>query len=418
MHRSVSLFVFIDAFGWKLLERHPFLDDVLSVRRPLDTVLGYSSTCDPTILTGLAPREHGHFAFYAYAPDRSPFGSLAWMRILPRSLTDRGRVRHHLSRVVGRALGYRGYFQLYAMPFGHLPLFEYTETRDIYQPGGINGGQPTVFDHLRGADVPFHLSDWRRPESTNLADAERALASGESSFAYVYLAAMDAILHRDGTTSESVAVKIREYDLALRRLLSAAQRGHDEVRLFVFSDHGMTDVVECHDLLRSLNSVGLRFGVDYVAVFDSTMARFWYLRDDARERIRALCQRNPFGRLLTADELEAHGCDFPGDRYGEDFFLLDPGVLLCPSHLSTKPVAGMHGYDPAHEDSVAMYASNVESPHTPRGLADLHDLMMAEAGLSPRTKAEPSAAPAPMKTAPTPTAPTAPTAPTEQGESP
>ncbi|MBI2951474.1 hypothetical protein HYY27_05230, partial [bacterium] len=60
--RKLALFVFIDAFGWEILRRRPFLDDLLKVKAPLTTVLGYSSTCDPTILTGRLPREHGHFS--------------------------------------------------------------------------------------------------------------------------------------------------------------------------------------------------------------------------------------------------------------------------------------------------------------------------------------------------------------------
>lgn len=61
--RQLSLFAFIDAFGWKILQRNSFLEDLLPKRTPLETVLGSSSTCIRTILTGLMPREHGHFSF-------------------------------------------------------------------------------------------------------------------------------------------------------------------------------------------------------------------------------------------------------------------------------------------------------------------------------------------------------------------
>ncbi len=63
---TLTLFLFVDALGWELLQKHSFLDDALPYRRPLDTVFGYSSTCDPTILTGKAPRDHGHFSFFCY----------------------------------------------------------------------------------------------------------------------------------------------------------------------------------------------------------------------------------------------------------------------------------------------------------------------------------------------------------------
>ena len=69
---KLSLFVFIDAFGWRLLQEHSFLDDLLHTKVPVETVLGYSATCVPTILTGAWPRDHGHFAFFRYDPDASP----------------------------------------------------------------------------------------------------------------------------------------------------------------------------------------------------------------------------------------------------------------------------------------------------------------------------------------------------------
>jgi hypothetical protein len=49
--KKLTLCVFIDALGWEVLQRHPFLDDILAVKAPLNTIFGYSSTCDPTILT-------------------------------------------------------------------------------------------------------------------------------------------------------------------------------------------------------------------------------------------------------------------------------------------------------------------------------------------------------------------------------
>src|SRR5947209_16258995 len=96
---KLSLFVFIDAFGWELLQRNSFLDDVLQTKAPLGTIFGYSSTCDPTILTGKLPREHGHFSFFYHNPSGSPFRICRLLRFLPAFVTRRGRVRRLMSRV-------------------------------------------------------------------------------------------------------------------------------------------------------------------------------------------------------------------------------------------------------------------------------------------------------------------------------
>jgi hypothetical protein len=374
-----GLFVFVDAFGWELLRQNSFMQDVLPFRCPLGTIFGYSSTCDPTILTGLLPREHGHFSFYRYAPEESPFKHARLLSLLPTSVTGRGRVRHHISKWYKRRLGYTGYFQLYNMPFNLLHHFDYTEKKDLYQPGGIIGGQPTIFDHLRERSIPFFLSDWRKGEKENLAAAMAAVTRKELRFAYVYLAAMDATLHQHGPDSEEGRTHIRWYDAQLRRLLEAARQCHGDVRMHVFSDHGMTAVTRCSALMGEVDRLGLCFGVDYAAVFDSTLARFWLLNDRARDLVPRLLAGVEDGHIVSDEELRRWGADFPDRRYGDLFFLMNPGILLCPGHLGITPLAGMHGYAPEDPDSVAMYAATHVPENPPARLEDLYGIMRTEA---------------------------------------
>lgn len=378
---KLSLFVFVDAFGWRLLERHGFMEDELPHRQPLRSVLGYSCTCIPTILTGRLPREHGHLSFFRHGGEHSPLAKYRFLSMLPRSLTRRGRVRRMISKVVAQVQGFTGYFQLYNVPFDRLECFDYTEKKDLYQPGGILSGHPTIFDALRSRDVAYSLSDWTRGEASNLHRLETEMVREKPRFAYLYLASMDAILHQFGTDSSHVEAKIREYERELRKILGIARQIYSEVNLFVFSDHGMTDIREECDLKSPIEDLGLEFGRDYVAMYDSTMARFWFMHDEARAGVHEVLAAEPRGRVLERSELTRYGCDFANDEYGETFFLLDPGVLLCPSYMSEQPCAGMHGFDPDHEDTHAMLASSVEPGTRPRGLEDLFDLMLEEVGL-------------------------------------
>jgi hypothetical protein len=375
----LGLFVFVDAFGWEILRRNTFMQDELPFRSPLGTIFGYSCTCDPTILTGVLPREHGHFSFYRYAPESSPFGRARLFSLLPASITGRGRVRHHISKWYKRRLGYTGYFQLYSMPFNLLPFFDYTEKKDLYQPGGINGGQPTIFDHLRQKGVPFFLSDWRKGERENLAAAMTAVQGKDLRFAYIYLAGMDAVLHQYGPESDEGRAHIRWYDSQLRSLLQAARQSHGDVRMHVFSDHGMTAITRCSALMQVVEGLGLKFGLDYAAVFDSTFARFWLLNDRARDLIPRTLAEVEDGHVVSDEELRCWGADFPDHRYGDLIYLLNPGVLLCPGHLGLKPLAGMHGYAPDDPDSVAMYATSHKPERQPKRLEDLYGIMRAEA---------------------------------------
>lgn len=374
--RELSLFVFIDAFGWEVFKQHPaFLEGELQITTPLNTIQGYSCTCDPTIISGKLPSEHGHLSFFSYSPEKSPF---AWCRIfslLPSFLTIRGRVRRYISKFVQRVHGYTGYFQLYNVPFNYLHLFDYSEKRDIYQPGGLNSGVPTIFDHWRENKTPFSLSDWRRPEIENLQRATDDIRRGEIRAAYVYLASLDGVMHTLGTQHQNVDEKIRWYDQQLRELLKVGRANYDSVRLHIFSDHGMTNVHTDYDLIGKLNAAGLKFNRDYAAMFDSTMARFWFLREGVESTIRQTLSKDTMGRFLSEDEEKSEGIYFADRRYGEAMFLLDPGVLMVPSFMGNTHIAGMHGYSPKDKDSVAFFGStaNLESP--PERLDDLYRLM-------------------------------------------
>ncbi|MDP6445906.1 MAG: alkaline phosphatase family protein [Pirellulaceae bacterium] len=376
--KQLALFTFVDAFGWRIFQEHSFLADRLRTAQPLETILGYSCACDPTIITGQLPNVHGHFSFFCYDPDNSPFGTCRWLSLLPQTITKRGRVRRQISKLVQRMNGYTGYFQIYNVPFNRLPEFDYSEKRDIYQPGGLNNGTPTIFDYLRRNNVPFQLSDWRRNEQHNIADMRAQIRQGDIRYGYLYLAELDGVMHADGTQSPRVGEKIAWYDNQFRQLLDEAEEHYDEVRLYVFSDHGMADVTRNCDLVSEIDELGLVFGRDYAAMYDSTMGRFWFLNDSAEGRIRARLRELDYGRILTDDELSQWGADFADRRYGDAMFLLNPGALITPSFMNHTHVPGMHGYDPSHEDSVALFASTAAVDKPPQRLDDLYDLMKAE----------------------------------------
>ena len=381
--KSLSLCIFIDALGWEILKNHSFLDDELVHKQSLQTIFGYSATCDPTILTGLLPRSHGHFSFYAYDPDHSPFkGSpfIQLMRLVPKALSSRNRVRNIAGRIIKKRLRYTGYFNIYNMPFRMLHYFDYTEKKDLYQKGGIKSGSPTIMDYARDNGIDFFLANWKACETENLENLSSVIKdeSRNCSFAYLYMASMDAILHQYGKDHAEVTKKIGWYEEKIRALLADARANYEEVRLFVFSDHGMTDVHTDFDLRQVIDRIGLKFGKDYAVVYDSTMARFWFLKEGAEEKIRAALQTVGEGTILEDSVLHEWGVDFPDKRYGDLFFLMNAGVLIVPSHMGERTIAGMHGYSPEDIDSTASFSSNVELATNPVRLDDLYILMKQE----------------------------------------
>jgi predicted AlkP superfamily pyrophosphatase or phosphodiesterase len=386
----LSIAMFVDACGWGVLESRPWFLEELGFRRPLESLFGYSSACVPAILTGRRPAENDHWSCFYYSPQTSPFRVLRLLSPLPSQIFDRGRVRRWLSKGIAAAYGFTGYFQVYALPFDHLSLFDYSEKKDIFRPHGINRGG-SIFDDLAELRIAHHVSNWRRSEEENL----RALQSEVDAirFAFLYSAELDALLHDRTKASPRVDDKLRAYERRIRDLLSRARARYDEVRFALFSDHGMATVHTVVDLVPRIEALGLSFGTDYAAVYDSTMMRFWFLRAGAEAKIRAALPDDAHGRWVAEETLRTYGTYWPDHRFGEAVFALEPGVLLNPSHMGKVPLAGMHGYRPDHPDSSAAVLASFTPAQEPRSITDLYALMREMAGWSTSDGTAPRRAP-------------------------
>ncbi len=379
MKSVLPLFVFIDACGWEIIKEHPFARAHAPNRRRLRSVFGYSSACIPSILSGRWPAEHRNWCYFVYDPPNSPFRGLRRLRWLPRAVTSRRIFRHRLSRALRAHLGFRGYFDLYNIPFEHISLFDFSEKKNPLQPGGLNCG-PNIFDHLREAGIPWHVSDPARTERQNLDALMADIRDERIDLGFLYWPDLDGLLHRVGNTSPEVPRKISSYEPWLDELMECARRHYDEVQLTVFSDHGMANCDRLLDLRARIEPLGLGMGRDYAVVYDSTMARFWFLNDRARSAITALLVRMPEGRIVSDRELRELGTLFEDRHFGELIFLVEEGTLIVPSHMGERPIRAMHGYHPDAPHSYASMLTNYEAPEEVTAIPHTYSLMAEQAG--------------------------------------
>jgi len=396
MPGPLSIHVLVDALGWEVLRGRPFLDDVLVDRRWLGTILGYSSGAIPTLLSGRLPSQHGHWNLFYLDPARSPFAWTRPLRRLPAPLVENAVARRAVKHLARRLSGYSGYFSIYDYPVAHLPLFDLTEKRDIYQPGGLDC--PSIFDRLRAAGVPYECYTYHRhTDAEILALAARRAAESSARVLFLYLSGLDHYLHFNVHDADGVSRRVAWYEAGLRRVWDAARRRRDDVRMLVFSDHGMTPIRWTYDLARDVDALGLRVPDDYLPAYDSTMARFWVWSERARRALAGLLGDHPCGRLLDRRELAQLGIWFEDGRYYHLLFLMKPGVLLSPSHMGSVRFAGMHGFHPSDPTADAVLLSSVPVSRAVDHIVHVHDVLAADAGLAadrppPADAAAPAAA--------------------------
>ena len=389
MKAVLPLFVFIDACGWEIIRNDPFARSFAPYRRRLESVFGYSSACVPSIVSGNWPVDHRNWCYFVHDPKNSPFRWLRFFRWLPRAITSRRRFRRWLSRSLQGPLKFRGYFDLYNIPFEHISLFDFSEKKSPLKAGGMNRGG-NIFDFLKIRNIPHHVSDPANSETQNLDNLIGAIRTEQIDFAFVYWPDLDGLLHMVGNRSAEVPAKLRVYEQRLERLLAHAHEHYQEVRLYIFSDHGMANCTEHLDLKTMIEDLPLKFGQDYIAVYDSTMARFWFRTPGAREQIVQRLGEVPQGRIVPDSELARMRALFTDRYFGELIFLVKEGVLIVPSHMGERPIKAMHGYHPEDPHSYAALLSNQpEIPAPVNAIPHIYNLMTADAISAHEANAEP-----------------------------
>lgn len=376
---KLTLCIFIDALGWQILRNNRrFLRRSMPFRKSLRTILGYSSACDPSIVSGLFPSQHKLWSSYYYDKKNSPFKSLKLLRYLPQKLNDSARFRGILSRYVKQWLKFTGYFQLYQMPFTWIDQYDYAEKDRFWGEGFLPKGK-TLFNLLDEAKRPYYVGDEAASEQEQFDSIEKLM--GKVDFAYILLGQLDALMHSEGTQSSKVSSLLDAYDAKILSLIHDAQAHYKQVDLYCFSDHGMHDVTESVDLQTQLKEEGFEFGKDYIACFDSTMARFWPLKNNIEPKLLAFLKKSKEGQVLTDHTLQSLGVYFKDHQYGKLIFLMHKGKIIVPSHMGAKPIAGMHGYEPTDPDSLAMICSNRSLPAKMESIEQIFWLLAHSLGL-------------------------------------
>ncbi len=375
-----TIIVIIDALGFDLVSKHGFHPHGLERKVRLETVLGFSQAALTSIFTGLRPDQHGLWAMYSFESERSPF---RWLRYLPGGISSRRLCLRRLIRwKLERVHGVSSYYSLYSIPREILMHLDLPARANLFDRGGVEGCK-TILDVLEEQGASVFVRDYRTSEERAFDELEEAVKGGRNDFYILYTAGLDSQLHECGTGDGRILSKLNWYGERIDRLLVADTRA----RMFVFGDHGFSDVTDQIDLISQVESLSLRVPGDYIPFYDSTMARFKIMSGRAGEALKGLLQDCHKGRILEEEELEDLGLSFGDNRYGDIIFLLDPGKIIVPSFMSNEPVAGMHGYHPDSDDMYSVMFTNASIDNKDRSICDVADIVLPGFKASGRRKA-------------------------------
>ena len=178
----------------------------------------------------------------------------------------------------------------------------------------------------------------------------------------------------------AIAQRLDEERQRIQSVLACCTDLKKNVRFTLFSDHGMTPLTATVDIKTTVESSNLEFGKDYGACYDSTMARFTYLAPGVRERIHTILEKyEDSGHWLTTDEERKYGIYREDRLFGDEIFFMNAGIQIVPSDMGSKPLNGMHGFEPSEKYSLAMIMSNDAIPDYVLTVADYFKLMRERA---------------------------------------
>ena len=175
----------------------------------------------------------------------------------------------------------------------------------------------------------------------------------------LYFSSVDGAGHRTGPASPAVAEAVEQVDADLGRLLDGidALPHGDAVSVVLVSDHGMAATEAVIDLgavadLRGVRVVGSGPGANLFVAGGDAGARA--VRDDINDGTGGNALAG--GRAYLRREVPAELHYRADPRIGDVVVVAEPGVMF--ERGSSRPPAGMHGWDPRHPDMHGIFLAS------------------------------------------------------------
>ncbi|MFX0132589.1 MAG: alkaline phosphatase family protein [Candidatus Hodarchaeota archaeon] len=213
---------------------------------------------------------------------------------------------------------------------------EFTEEKSL-------GNIKTIFDVLREYNMTYELQrpSYRNEIAMINSFATRMKSSKIPDLSVIHICSLDHIGHKYGPYSSEIKYAIKKIDNHITKLIYDRRN----IITIIFSDHGLIPVTNYVDLFKILKQLPLKLEKDYLIFLDSTIARFWFFNDYAKNMIRKKLSELRCGNILSKSDMKKLLIDNIGKEYGELFFALKEGYTFFPDFFRKNiPPKGMHGY--------------------------------------------------------------------------
>lgn len=362
MKDTSKLIIILDSLGWDICEEYKFLSDIFKYRKPLRTILGYSSAAIPSLLTGASPQEHGRWTIF-YRRNGGIVRYLSYQ--LKQKLRDfpiaKGClfIRKEIEKDLINFFGNKWFRSIYAIPISYLNKFDSCEWNSPFLNNCFKKG--SIVDDLIKKGYQVEVLSFPLKDVDIFKEAYRKIKKRRSAKPWLlltYCGEIDKYLHIHRSNPKKLKIFLNLYEDYIKKIVNIFKKRYgNEQDIWIISDHGMTPVYCCVNILGALKKQFINRNELFFC--DSTMIRFWWNNDVRFEdSLKRLVNSYNCGKWLSKKVLKEEEINFKNRKYGDDIFIANPGVLFVPSFFGAKHYNGMHGYDPEETTTHAMILSN------------------------------------------------------------
>ncbi len=362
MKKKPVLSIFADGVRFDSLQYMPFVNSLNSA--PLETVLGYSISCHPSMYTGVYPDKHkiafhwvkskkknGPYTFLSHFPDFFPFSN-PYIQAL---------ASHFYAKIFlkKKASPFMGYGKLLNLPMKFWNQIDINEFKYWDDDNYINEDIKTIFELVRKNNYKHHISNMHKPNLGNLK-AVKTVDPHMYDWVYYFIGESDSVSHEFTQHSNEGISFLKKLDKFIETEYKRFEEayGIDGFDFIFWSDHGHISIdkqIDLYNLFKE-NGINLKNGFHLV---DSTTARFWPKNETQRNEIMKVMEKIPEATLVKdEDYLNLHLAK-DSDLYGELFYYLKGGVIFIYTiHGFGKETKSMHGYHPDAKGNDGLFVSN------------------------------------------------------------
>jgi len=280
----------------------------------------------PTLMTGRYPHEHGIWQVRLRSEDGiNPNHPLDY---IPDIVTSTTQCLLHM---------FKGPYDLAAVPYGRRRRFEIFKTRYRTREKKnyltINGFD-TILNIIGEGDCDYIFN----PELDKLDDIVSKLFHNDLRFELVQDYGLDRLQHWFLDNKERIADSYKKMDGFIKFLHSECKKRG--ITLMILSDHGMELVKSSVNIIKKIDELGIKKN-EITYFIEAPKARFWFHSDSAREKMLDYLSENTDGVLLSYKDMHKFNIKFEDDRYGEYYFILNPGTIFFPNDYY-HPIANLY----------------------------------------------------------------------------